>query len=888
MNKIVKRILITVAVIIGLFLLAAVLVPVMFKDKILAIVKKEMNEKLNATTDFKDVDISLFQNFPQLSVSIEQLSIVGKESFKNDTLIAATSINLAVDLMKAIKGTYDILNVGLVNPRIHAIVHESGEANWNITKTEPAAQPNAESKPFSFKLRKYSIENAFVEYHDQQGKTHVMIENLSHSGSGDFTQDVFTLATNTSADAFTFASGNIPYMNKVKMFIDLDLQIDNKANKYSFNTDKIQLNGLKLSTSGFVQMPDTSNILMDVQFSTPSNDFKDILSLVPGIYQNNFKDIKTTGKATLSGAVKGTYNNTQLPAYHLDLAIQDGSFQYPDLPQKVANIQVKMKVDNADGITDHTIVNIEKGHIEFGGEPFDFRLLLKTPVSNQWVDASMKGKIDLSKMQQFMKMEAGTKLTGLITASVAVKGSIAAAQKNQLEQLDASGTIGINNLVYASKDYPDGINLNSLTLTFNPKNVTVSNLSGRYLQTNFNGDGYINNLLGYYLHNDPLNASLHLSADKLDVNKWIGTGSAEKPAATNDSPAVVFIVPDNLDIAIKTEIGTLHYDNLTLTAVSGGLVVRNQVINIQNLISRGLDGTIKMNGFYSTKMDKKHPDIQFDYTVEGIDVQKTYNTFGFVQKMMPAGKYISGKVSSTLSITGKLGPDMAPLMNTLSGKGNMLMLSGLLSNFPVTDQLATKLNLQQLKSLPLKDMKLFFEFENGRVVVQPYKLKVDQIEAEIAGSHGFDQSLKYGINLTAPTALMGAQGTAMVNKLIAQASGKGVNLKLGDKVNLAVTIGGTVSSPKIETNLKSMAGNAVDNVKKQIEEIVQKKVDSVKTILKDTVKAIKSQAVNVAKEELKKQLMGDTTGKSPAKDAAKDAGDKVKEGLNDLFKRKKK
>ena len=888
MKKVLKRIFITLGVVIGLFLLAAILVPVLFKDKILAVVKKEMNDKLNATTDFKDVSLSLFHSFPHLSVSIEQLSIVGKDAFKNDTLIAAKSIDVSLDLMKAINGTYDILNIGLVTPRIHAIVHENGEANWNITKPDNTAKATTESKPYALKLRKYSIEHGYIVYSDMQGKMGVIIDDLNHDGSGDFSSDAFTLSTHTTINALSFAYGNIPYLNKVNTLLDLDLQIDNKTNKYSFNTEKIQLNGLKLSTKGFVQLPDTTNTVMDVQFSTPSNDFKDFLSLVPGIYQNSFKDIKTTGKAALSGFVKGTYNTKQMPAYSVNLGIENGSFQYPDLPAKVGNIQVKMTVNCPDGVTDHTVVNIEKGHIEFGNEPFDFRLLLKTPVSNQWIDATMKGRVDLSQMQKFVKLEAGTKLAGVVTADVSVKGSVAAAQKKKYDELYAAGTIGLTNVSYASKDYPDPVAVNSLLLTFTPKNVTMSNLKGQYMQTNFTGDGSIDNLLGYYLHNEALSGAMHFTADKVDVNKFMGTTSA-KPAAAA-APTPVFLVPDNLDITLNAEVGTVKYDNLLLTEVKGGMMIRNQVVALQNVSAKALDGNIKMNGFYGTKTDKKNPDIQFDYAVEAVDVKKTFTSVDMVQKMMPAGKYVSGKMTSHLSMTGKMGSDMMPVMNSLTGKGDLLMLSGELSNFPVTDKLAGKLNMPQLKSFSLKDMKMYFSFANGSVTVEPYKFKVGPIDAEVAGSHGFDQTIQYGVNMAVPTAMMGSQGTAMVNNLVNQAASKGVKVNVGEKVNLTVNITGTVTAPKIETNLKNIAGSAVDNVKKQIEEMAKKKVDSMKNVVKDTVKAIKTQAVNAAKDELKKQLLGDTSKKNSnpiIKNAADKAKENLGEGIKNLFGKKK-
>ena len=622
-----------------------------------------------------------------------------------------------------------------------------------------------------------------------------------------------------------------------------------------------------------------------MHFSTPSNDFKDILSLVPGIYQANFRDIKTSGKLTLNGFVTGTYNTKRMPAYQVNLAIQDGSFQYPDLPQRVGNIQVKLQADNPDGVTDHTIVNIEKAHFEFGNAPFDLHMLLKTPISNPWTDAGAKGSIDLSQVSKFTKLPEGTKLSGMIKADVSVKGPIMAATRQHYDSVYAAGTIGITDLNYASKDYPDGVSISNMLMTFTPKNVILTGLKGQYMKSNFAGDGYINNMLGYYLHNDPLNGSLNVSVDKMDVNKWMGTPSTTPEAKT--APATSpFLVPSNLDFALHMQAGEIKYDKLLLTGVSGALTIKDQAVSMQNISGKGLDGTIKINGQYSTKNDKKNPDIQFSYDVEALDIPKTYEAFVTVQKMMPAAKYISGKMTTKMDMKGKIGPDMTPIMNSLSGSGDLLVLNGLLSNFAPTNQLADKLGVSQFKNISLKDLKVFFSFENGRVNVKPYTFKMGDIQCEIAGSHGFDQTMNYGANFAVPRSMLGAQGNAMLNGLVSQAASKGVNVPLGDKINLTATIGGTVTSPKIETNLKSVAGNAVDNVKQQLEAQAQKKIDSAKNVVKDTVKAVKTQLVNDAKQQVKDQLLGgkkDTSNNS-VNDAKKKAEDKAKGALKNLFK----
>ncbi len=886
-GKLAKRIFFGFGVVIGLFLVAAILVPVLFKGKILEFAKKQMNEQLNATANFTDIDLSLFRSFPHLSVSILDLSIVGKDNFAGDTLVSAKSIDVAVDLMKAISGNYEILNIGLNTPRIHAIVRTDGKPNWDITKPTPAtptAAP-AQSAPFALKLRKYGIENGYIEYNDQQGKTHIIIENLNHKGAGDFTSDNFTLTTTTNIDAVTFISGNVPYLKSVKTGIDLDLAIDNKAHKYSFSTDKIQLNGLRMSFKGFVQMPDTNNMNMDITFATPSNDFKDILSLVPGVYQQSFKDIKTAGKLTLSGFVKGNYNKTHMPAFGCNLGIQDGMVQYPALPQKVSNIQIKLAVNNPDGVPDHTVIDLEKCHISFAEDFLDLKLLLKTPISNQVIDATANASIDLTKIPQFVKMEGDTKMSGKITAAVSVKGSVAAAQKQQFDQIDASGKMRIENLVYSSKDYPSGVYINSLELGFTPKNVSVTNFKGKYMETTFGIDGTVDNMLGYYLHNEALKGVFHLTADKVDCNKLMGTSTATPAATTNPASTQPFLVPSNLDIEAHASVAYLKYDNIEITNLQGGLVVKDETVNLKELGGNAMEGSIKINGSYSTRINKKQPDISFDYTLTTVDIQKTFNSFATAQKIMPIAKYANGKVSSQFGMTGKLNGDMSPVMNSLSGKGSFMLLNCTMSNFPVSDQIVSKLQLNDFKTMSMKDTKVFFSFENGRVTIQPFKLKIGGIDAEIAGSNGFDQTINYGANFTVPKSLLGGQASSMVSGLASKAAASGIPVKIGDKIDLALKITGTITQPKVETDLKNAASNALESVKDEIKKEVAKKVDSVKTVVKDTVKAVAKQAVNAAADEAKKQLMGQSNKKP--EDAVKDAANKAGDNLKGLFNKKK-
>ncbi len=894
----------------GIVLLVLVVVafaaPFVFKGKIIKIAKEQINKKLTASVDFKDLDISFFRHFPRVSVALSGLQVVGTEEFAKDTLLSAGNIDVALNLMSVIKGSdFKIYSIAVDAPRIHVIVTKDGKANYNIMKPDTAAAtPSADESSSTFKmnLAKYAIHNGYISYEDASSGMSSEIVNLNHEGSGDFTSDLFTLSTNTTADAVTFSYGGIPYLSRTKTSLDADIQVDNKTSKYSFKTDKIAVNDLKLSAQGFFQLVNDSTYNMDLAFDAPSTDFKNILSLVPVVYQKDFASVKTSGQALFKGSVKGTYSPKQIPAYHIELGVKDGFFQYPDLPKPVQHIGMALAVDNPDGITDHTVIDLKNGHIEMDNEPFDFRLLLKNPLTSRYIDAAAKGRLDLTKVTQFVKLDAGTKLGGVINADVQAKGSVTALQSQQMDGFDAKGFVDISNLYYAAAVFPSGVTIQSSHLTLTPKNITLNSMTGNCMQTNFNATGSLDNMFGYALKNEPLTGSLDVKADKLDLNKWMPADSAAatgNAAAGKSAPAsgtaatsiAPFAVPKNIQFTMNAAVDQLHYDKSDYNKVAGTLLIKDETVTLKNVQMQAFDGNIGMNGSYSTKENKKNPAVSLSYDVQGLDVQKTFYAFNTVQKLMPAGKFVSGKLNSKLTMKGNLGQDMMPELSSLTGDGTLQVLQGVIGNFGPLQKLASTLNVNELKEIVLKDIKNSFEFANGKVLVKPFNVKLKDIDMQIGGVHGLDQSIDYLINMKLPRSLLGSQGNALVSNLASQASAKGIPVNIGETVNLNVKMGGTITNPTVKPDLKGAAGNATDQLKQQALSFAQAKVDSAKKAVRDTVTALKNQAVKEAKDQLAKQLLGgdkkDTTA-APNTDTKKRAEEAGKSLINNLFNKKKK
>jgi hypothetical protein len=137
--------------------------------------------------------------------------------------------------------------------------------------------------------------------------------------------------------------------------------------------------------------------------------------------------------------------------------------------------------------------------------------------------------------------------------------------------------------------------------------------------------------------------------------------------ATTAAASQPFVVPDNIDFVINANAGEVHYDKLDIKNLSGTLQIGDETVQLKNVKGNALDGTMIINGSYSTAESKKQPAITLTYDVKDLDVEKTFYAFNTVQKLMPIGQFVAGKLNSQLTMKGKLGENMMPDLSSLTG-----------------------------------------------------------------------------------------------------------------------------------------------------------------------------------------------------------------------------
>lgn len=870
MIKKISKILFTLILVI---VVAAIMIPFAFKNKIEVKIKEEINKNINAKVDWKDYGLGLFKNFPNFSLSLDELNVVGVDSFANDTLANIKSVNIAIDLISVIKGSnYKIKKINLNEPNILLKVLKSGKANWDISKPSETSTTEEEASDFKLALQLVNIQKGNIIYEDQSLDMRIDAVNLNGSLKGDMTIDVTTLNTKSTIEFLTFAYGGINYLSKINSEVTATIEADLKNSKYTFKENEFRLNNLFLGLDGYILMPE-EDIEMDLKLNAPKNEFKNFLSLLPAIYAKDFDKIETKGKLALDGYVKGIYNDTQMPGFSFNIQVDDAMFKYPDLPKAVTNISLKTKITNPSSDLNNTVVDISEFHFEVGSNPVDIKMNIKTPISDPQIMGSIKGKMNLAEVKDFYPLEKDQTLNGVVNADISLNGKLSAIEKKKYEDFKANGSISINGMSYKSDDFAQGVTINDLKLLFSPRFVELASCDVKLGKSDIKATGRVDNLLSYVFKNDLLKGTFTSSSKLMDLNEWMqseSTTTNTKEADTSSSLSVIEI-PANIDFVVNAVFGKILYDKMEISDAKGLIKIKDQQLTLDNLKMNMLDGQLSMSGYYNTK-NPKNPEINFNLDISEFDIAKTSKTFLVVKKLAPISEACFGKFSTKVKLVSLLDSKMNPIIKTMTGEGALNTTKITVQGFTPLNKLGDALKMDKFKKLILDKINLSFHFTDGKVFVKPFDFVFEKIKGKISGSNSFDQSIDYVLNMQIPKTEFGGAANSVLSDLTTKANSKELNATVGDVVNVDALIGGTITNPTVKLGLKGSMDEAIDNLKEkakdeinakkaEAEEKVKAEADKLKQNAEaklkaeqDSIKKKAEEKINSEKENLKDKL----------------------------------
>lgn len=829
-----KKFLKITGIVLGVILILLIAAPIVFESQLEDLVKKTINRNVNARVEFDNIDLTLFRSFPKATLVLNDVSLVNNAPFEGDTLARGKEVLLTMSIGELFKGSDKPkkleelrLNEAFVNLKIDSL----GRANYDIAlKDSTATTPADTSGGFSLDLQHYEINNSRLKYDDRTNDISLELQDLDHSGTGDFSLDQTDLKTHTNT-LISLNYGGTNYLDKNKLALDAVIQMDLQNLKYTFLENEATINQLPLTFDGYVKVND-NNTEMDLSFKTPSSDFKNFLQVMPEEYAKNIENVETHGDFVVNGEIKGVADEQHIPKMDIKISSDNASFKYPDLPKSVQDINIDMEVLNKTGIADDTYMTFDNVTFRIDQDRFATHGSIHNLTGNMLVSMALNGTINLANLSQAYPLDLEQDLNGILTADLSTTFDMNSIEKEQYQNVKSQGTATVRNFSYKSPQIPNEIKIANANLNFNQGNVQVPELLLTTGQTDMKASGTIQNLMGFLFTDQDLKGNFRVNSNTFAVSDFMvakkpsektNSGAEKKPAANTSEEAIK--IPSFLDTRLDFNVNRVLYDNLVLNNTKGTLIIKDETATLQNVTSNIFNGGIALNGQVSTR--NPTPTFQMDLDLNQLDIASSFNGLELLQNLAPVAKALQGKLQTNIKLKGNLHNDLTPNLASLTGNALAEILTAKINpeQLPLLANLDQQLKFIDLSKLNLDDLKTQLTFADGMVKIQPFDFKVKDIDVQVSGSHGFDMQMNYDLKLDVPAKYLGSEVGGALGKL----TGEQVQ---NMSVALPIGLTGTFQDPRINLNMQQAISNLTQQiVQKQKEKLIGKGEEAIKDII---------------------------------------------------------
>lgn len=796
-----KRFLKITATVVAVVLVVAIVTPLLLRGKIGDIVKREANAMLAARLDFEKLDISLLRNFPNASLNLKGLTLVGTDRFEGDTIVAARRITVVVNLMSLVGDEgFEVRKIILASPALHAHKLADGAVNWDVMKpSEPADTTAAEeSAPSSFRLsvRDFRLTDAVIRYEDDSTGMELRTAPLSLRLSGDMSAESTQLDLDLLAGGVDFTQGGVPLLHDAELALDAEIDADLAEKRFTFSRNTLRLNAIEMRLDGWVQQVGDA-LAMDVSAGCSEVRFKDLLSLIPAFYKHEFRSLAASGELSMELWARGQMHGAQLPAFELKTEVHNGSFQYSSLPKAVTDINIAAKVSNAGGELDKTEVEISEFGLKMAGNSLSATGYATNLMSDPTFRATLSGRVDLGAIREVYPLEKGIDLAGRIAASMKLSGRMSDVESGRYERISASGSLVVEQLGLHVPQLPE-VFIRRAAATISPQAMTLGEFGVKVGGSDLSATGQLTGYLGYLMRGEQLAGRLYVKSDLLDLNEIRAavpadaeaeSAEAEKPAEeVAAAPAQAIVVPKNLNLSLNAELKKVLFEKMVITDIAGEMSVAGGTLSLDRLGLQLFGGKASASGRYSTAADPAHPTLSLAASIAKASFPRTFEEIEAVRQLAPIFEKASGDYSLSIDMRTTLDAAMSPDLMSLTAQGEISSENVSVEGVEVFDKLADLLKNDKLRRIEARDLKIRFSIKDGRVTTEPFDLKMGDVNVNMSGTTGLDRTIDYTAKVTLPAGVGGVLGAVNVG------------------------IGGTFTSPKITLGVQETVEQVVSNV----------------------------------------------------------------------------
>ncbi len=310
---------------------------------------RELNKNLTGELEIAESNISLFKNFPYVSIALHDAKFFSDKAKQGKPVCAVDRLYVGFSVPELLDQNYNIRRLFLQGGYVSLIREEDGTINLlkEFQHDSISVETKTDTSAMSVHLEKIVMKKMNLSFFDKaSGRTiSTRIEKLTSSFAMDSSQLRLAVSSVMKLD--------ITGQTDTTLFRDKPLQLDVVA-QYQMHTELFEISSCSLkfeqadfNVTGYADLNDTTDVNFRVKGD--KQDFNLFTAFLPGDVKEDLKPFQYDGRIYFDATVQGKVATGQLPLVEVYFGCEDVWFLNTGSNKKLDQLGFKGYYTNGEG-----------------------------------------------------------------------------------------------------------------------------------------------------------------------------------------------------------------------------------------------------------------------------------------------------------------------------------------------------------------------------------------------------------------------------------------------------------------------------------------------------------------------------------------------------------
>jgi hypothetical protein len=720
------------------------------QQQLITRLKTELNKNLNGTFSVDKINLTIFREFPNLSVTLEN-GVITDSVYKQE-VFRAGKIYCRLSLLNLLLDKIVVRSIIVENSNIILRQDSSGYMNANIFRFKNSGSSSPGS--INFNLEKLKILKVKVSFTDEKRDKHISLVANDLVGNITKPDDVFHILVQgyIHTDSMVFKKNKGSFLVDRDVDVKLKLIFDPNQMKFSILKSPAVCDEQTYMMEGYFAFA-SKPAYMWLSITDTKVNFNKARAVLSSQIQEKMKDIDVQTPVDVRLLIKGSIEPDVPPQVDASFRLHNGIIKYY----------------GAD-LTDMNMDGLFMNHIDPSAKNEDFNSELLFDITSLKVnDVPFKLRVTVSDLNTLRVNMTASSTTPLVALNYSIGADTSNYRFNSGScslKVSYSGTIhyymdtikrnfddtlnGTLRVDGGTFDYlKRGLHLSDMNtdITFTNNLVDLKSVSCALNGNPISLNGTVTSLRRIVSGEvEKMVGDLHVQSDKFDLTKVLvinkGFKSTAPPAKVSSEQVskineTIRHITDMLTLNVDVKCNTFLFRKMSATGVTGLITASSRGLELHGFNLNFCNGHLTADGLLNTSSDNDH--LLASASIKNVDVKEFLSSMENFDQSAITNENITGKLSAQVSFSSLLDNKYNVQPDSMQGKLHFSLVNGSLLNFEPLVNVGKKVfKNRDFKNITFAEIKDSINIKGKTITFKKMEISSSVLHLFVQGKFTFD------------------------------------------------------------------------------------------------------------------------------------------------------